>query len=96
MVYHGTDWVDQNWFGSNDDDSRTLGLQVRTIAFFTLKHIIFLRVEMLTRLVKESLIRRVYGRVVLRVVDDVGEHSRWVKPVIFRERFHNRGATCLP
>ena len=41
MVYHGTDWVDQNWFGSNDDDSHTLGIQVRTIAFFTLKHINF-------------------------------------------------------
>ena len=36
----GTDWVYQNWFGSNDDDSHTLGLRVRTNAFFTLKHII--------------------------------------------------------
>ena len=51
---------------------------------------------MLMRLVKESLVRRVYGRVVLWVVDDVREHSSRVNPIVFGKRLHNRRATCLP
>ena len=47
-------------------------------------------------LVKESLVRRVYGRVVLWVVDDVREHPSRVKPIVFGESLHNRRATCLP
>lgn len=49
---------------------------------------------MLMRLVKESLVRRVYGRVVLWVVDDVREHPSRVKPIVFGESLHNRRATC--
>ena len=51
---------------------------------------------MLSHLVEGQLIRRIHCGVVRRIFDDVSKHSHWVKPVIFRERFHNRRATCLP